>query len=155
MRENLHCWRPGATATPLSSLNHSWSPRLTLFVIASCASYVTMACSIDVKAHNIILTFHVARRRADRTPSFAKNKARACLPQVRGTQAFEGPSHGLAVSALAACIPLSARRSDIEGSRSAILPPPVTTLFLSIDRSGLTHPISRASSLAINQSIGR
>src|ERR1700730_7368676 len=97
MRENLHCWRAGATATPLSSLNHSWSPRLTLFVIASCASYVTMACSIDVKAHNIILTFHVARRRADRTPSFAKNKARACLPQVRGTQAFEGPSHGLAV----------------------------------------------------------
>src|SRR5580704_11486120 len=66
MRENLHCWRPGATATPLSSLNHSWSPRLTLFVIASCASYVTTACSIDVRAHNIILTYNVARRRTDR-----------------------------------------------------------------------------------------
>src|SRR5712671_5127266 len=82
MRENLHCWRAGATTTPLSSLNQSTLPRPTLFVIASCASCVTTACSIDVKAHNIILTFHVARRRADRTPS---------------TQAFEGPSHGSAV----------------------------------------------------------
>src|SRR3984893_17609836 len=66
MRENLHCWRAGATATPLSSLNHSSLPRPTLFAIASCASYVTTACSIDVRAHNIILTYNVARRRTDR-----------------------------------------------------------------------------------------
>src|SRR6267378_2350883 len=93
MRENLHCWRAGATATPLSSLNHSSLPRPTLFVIASCASYVTTACSIDVRAHNIILTFHVAPRRTDRL----RRSQKQSLPQVRGTQAFEGPSHGSAV----------------------------------------------------------
>src|SRR3981081_3231459 len=153
MRENLHCWRAGATATPLSSSNHSSLPRPTLFVIASCASCVTTACSIDVKARNIILTFHVARRRADRTPSFAKNKAcrKSEEPRHSRAQVMDRPfrARGLHPS-------LSARRSDIEGSRSAILPPPVTTLFLSIDRSGLTHPVSRvSSSKLINLSIGR
>src|SRR4030081_1133688 len=66
MLGNLHCWRAGATAAPLSSLNHSCSPRPTRFVIASCASCVTTACSIDVRAHHIILTYNVARRRTDR-----------------------------------------------------------------------------------------
>jgi hypothetical protein len=48
----------------------------------------------------------------------------------------------------------SPQRSDIEGL-SPILPPLVTTLYLSIDRSGLTHPISTVKSLEVNQSIDR
>src|SRR5216683_3499212 len=151
-RENLHCWRPGATAAPLSGLNRTCSPGLTGFVIASCASCVTTACSTDVRAHNIILTFHVARRHTDKLRRSRKTKPAASPrnPDIRG------PKSRIGRSALAACIPLSARRSDIEGSRSAILPPPVTTLFLSIDRSGLTHPVSRVNSpKLINLSIGR
>src|ERR1700704_938894 len=137
MRENLHCWRAGATATPLSSLNHSSLPRPTLFVIASCASCVTTACSIDVKAHNIILTFHVARRRADRTPSFAKNKACACLPQVRGTQAFEGLSQSWSGVSTLATAPLSLLGEAASRKVVSAILPPVTMLFLSIDRSDL------------------
>ena len=146
MRENLHCWRPGATATPLSSLNHNCPPMPTLFVIASCASCVTTACSIGVRAHNIILTFHGARRRIDRLRG---SKTCTCLPQIRGTQAFGGPSHESAAprSRLHPLCSAKRRRGKSFSNPSAAR--------LSIDRSGLTHPVSRASSPGINQSTDR
>ena len=58
----LASWRDRSSA---EQFEHSSLSRPTRFVIASCASCVTTACSTDVRAHNTILTFHVARRHTD------------------------------------------------------------------------------------------
>src|SRR5258708_5644894 len=138
MRENLHCWRPGATATPLSSLNHTCSPRLTRFVIASCVSCVTTACSIDVRARNIILTFNVARRRTDR---FRRSRKQS-LPPARGKseepQAFEGLSHGSAVPHSQLHLSLLSETTSTEAfqrSRQSLPSPSQNRSSLSIDRA--------------------
>src|ERR1700722_3821305 len=82
MRENLHCWRAGATATPLSSLNHSSLPRPTVFVIASCASCVTTACSIDVRAHNITLD-HARYSKSETVERDAEKTIRNCRNSIK------------------------------------------------------------------------